>query len=79
LTSTSNGRDVRKKVHMENNRNQILRPKNQQKQQPQTPIDQTPKKNESNIRLSQISKPKLPLKQLIEECQLKLSAKKEVK
>jgi len=59
---------------MENSRNQLLRPRNQQ---PQTPIDQTPKKNESNIRLSYINKPKLPLKQLIEECQLKLSAKKE--
>ncbi|OUM66839.1 hypothetical protein PIROE2DRAFT_5819 [Piromyces sp. E2] len=76
MTSTANGR---KRVHIENSRNQALRPKNllnQTPQPPQTPDTQTQKKNESNIRLSYINKPKLSLKQQIEECQLKLSAKK---
>lgn len=81
MTSTANGR---KKVHLENSRNQASKPKSllkqvsQTPQTPQTPDMQTQKKNESNIRLSYINKPKLSLKQQIEECQLKLSAKKKV-
>jgi len=47
-------------------------------QQSQTADVEASKRNESNIRLSYVSKPKLSLKQQIEECQLKLSAKKEV-
>jgi len=76
MTSTENGR---KRVHFENSRNnrQQQRQQQQQPQQQQISDMQTPRKNESNIRLSHIVKPKLSLKQLIEECQLKLSAKKE--
>ncbi|ORX43736.1 hypothetical protein BCR36DRAFT_335421, partial [Piromyces finnis] len=73
MTSTANGR---KRVHQENSRNQLFKSKNLLNQTSQTPNTQVQKKNESNIRLSYINKPKLSLKQQIEECQLKLSAKK---